>query len=553
MFVSIRGISAILLLYISSIFLGCNTGQLTGVGTGSETVIGKIVQEDGEPAGKTVVTLLPQGFDPVLNENSGVSGIDTTDSDGRYSITFTSSTIKNYTLQAINIARQTRAISTTIDISASEDSTVVNDISLHKTGSIKVAFSGRPTACGYVYIPGTSYHSYLEKGHAVIDSVPAQVIQQVLYKDSVGQNQSQSLAENIQVWPQITTIVASSGPVFTRKIFLNTSFTGADVAGVVTNFPVLVRLWEDNFHFSQAKPDGGDLGFTKADGEVIPHEIEHWDALKHQAEVWVKVDTVYGNDSTQYISMHWGDSEAVNSSNSSAVFSFDAGYKGVWHLGENGGTILDATANIYNGSKMGNQGRVEGRIGFAQFFDGDGDYTDMGDVCNPEMSSITVCAWIKNSGVNKIKTIVSKSTGNLPNAAYGWLFQIDQDGALEIFMASDSGSWGEPGSFVLASNVWITDSSWHHVAAVIDRSNSDNCRLYIDGADVSALPSGGDITKVGSLVNNFPLRLGSDADDDCQWEGSLDECSIIYRVKSQDFIKLSYMNQKAEDELTVFK
>lgn len=550
---SIRGISAGLLVFMFIIVLRCSTQQVTGAGTGSETVIGKIVKEDGTPAESTEVRLLPENFDPVSNNKYYGSEVDTTDHNGRYSIILTSSENQKYTLQAKSLTTQTRAIISDIDISAPADSSELDDVSLYKTGNIKVVFSDTLNASGYVFIPGTNYYSYLENGSAVIDSVPAQLISQIYYKDSVQQNPLRSIAVNIDVQPEITTIIASSGQQFARKIILNTSASGADVAGTVIDFPVLIRLRADNFDFSQAKPDGSDLNFTRADGEAIPHEIERWDAVGKIAEIWVKVDTVYGNNSTQFILIHWGNSNAQYSSKSTDVFSSDAGYKGVWHLGGSGETILEATANSYNGSRRGNQVRADGKIGFAQFFDGDGDFTDMGDVCNPDMANLTLCAWVKKIGTDKIQTIIAKSTGELPNETYGWLFQLDKDGALSVFMASGGSVWGELGSFVLTSNIWITDSIWHHVAAVIDRSNSDNCRLYIDGADVSTLPTGGDITKVSRVINSFPLRLGSDANDEYQWEGAIDECSIIYMAQSPDFIKLSYMNQKSDNMLTFFK
>ncbi len=553
MYLLSRGILAFLIACIGFTFLLC-TPQITGVGTGSETVIGKIVHEDGTPASGTVVTLYPVNFDPASDPEMLHLCLDTTDSNGYYTITINSSKVDVYTLQASNLKQQTRTIVSDIDISASGDSTLIDAARLYKTGSIQVKFSDIPaTRTGYVFIPGTNYYSYVKDGSAIIDSVPAQTILQVFFKESDLQDEPRSLAENIDVQPEITTIVASSGPLYSRKIFLNTTSTGADVAGNVTDFPVLVRLHSGNFDFSQAKADGGDLLFTKENGQTIPHEIERWNSSRHEAEIWVKVDTVYGNDSTQFISLHWVDPEATSSSSGSAVFDLSAGYKGVWHLGDNGETVLDATGNNNTGSRNGDKAPVKGNIGLAQSFDGTGDYTDMGDVCNLDTSSLTVCAWIKKIGEDKIQTIVAKSVGNLPNETYGWLFQLDGDGALSIFMASDSGVWGDPGSFVLTGNTWVTDSSWHHVAAVVDRSDRDNCRVYLDGADISALPTGGDIRSVGTVLNTAPLRFGTDSNGHCQWEGSLDEISILYRVKSPGFIKLSYMNQKSNDKLTVFK
>lgn len=101
------------------------------------------------------------------------------------------------------------------------------------------------------------------------------------------------------------TVQTLPGWSFAKKLFLNTTASGANVGGNVVNFPVLVRLTSGNFSFSQAKSGGEDLRFTKADGTPLPYEIERWDATNSAAEIWVNVDTVYGNDSTHFITMYW--------------------------------------------------------------------------------------------------------------------------------------------------------------------------------------------------------------------------------------------------------
>lgn len=539
-----------ILFCIFAAFLRCTSRQVTGVGTGSETVIGRVIHGDGKPAGETFVTLYPFDYDPVKDSGLVICA-DTTDSNGNYSIVIPSSDIKLYTLHAINQSMQTRTIVPDIEITDSE-STFVENASLQKTGSIKIILpDSSDDKNGYVFIPGTIYHSYIENGNVIIDSVPAQTIRNVYYND-YHPNGAQNLSENINVKPQTTTVIVDSRQIYSRKIFLNTSPIGANIDGVVTDFPVLIRLRANNFDFSQVNENGSDLRFTKSNGTPIPYEIEMWDYNNSEADIWVKVDTVYGNDSTQFISIYWGDDNAGNS-DGAAVFDTATGFQAVWHLGDNKENVMDATANGNNGLKQGNQSLTQGNIGFGQFFNGSGDYTDMGNVCNPEMSDFTVSAWIKMSGVNKIQTIISKSNGGLPNSGYGWLFQLDENGALQIYMATDTGVWGDKGSFVLSSNIQITDSGWHHAAAVIDRSNSNNCRVYIDGEDVSTLPSGGNIADIGNVVNFLPLRIGSDADGQYQWEGALDECWVSYRTHSPDYIKLCYMNQKGENKLVVFK
>ena len=339
-----------------------------------------------------------------------------------------------------------------------------------------------------------------------------------------------------------------------RRIYLNTSVTGANVAGDVVDFPVLVRLNSGNFDFSQAQATGADIRFTKSDTTLLPCEIERWDPAIGAAEIWVKVDTVQGNDSTQSITMYWGNPDASSTSNGPSVFDTTAGFAGVWHLGESSGGIHDATDDRFDGTRNGNPTRIAGDIGYAQSFSGSGDFIEMGNVCNPDTSGFTVCAWIKPALVNSNQTIVSKSHGGSPSSSYGWLLELDNTGGLMAFIATGAGSWGASRTFVLGSTIQIVDSTvWHHIAAVFVRSGNDKCRLYIDGTEVSSLPAGGDITSLSAVVNSAPLRLGADANGGCPWKGSMDECSVSLTVRSPDWIRLCYMNQKQNDKMVILR
>ena len=121
------------------------------------------------------------------------------------------------------------------------------------------------------------------------------------------------------------------------------------------------------------------------------------------------------------------------------------------------------------------------------------------------------------------------------------------------FMATGAGSWGGPRTFVMGSSTQITDTaSWHFIAAVFDRSGNAQCRLYMDGADVSSAPAG-DIAGLGALVNSASLRLGADDNGGCPWKGALDECSISFGARSPDWFKLCFANQKQKDKLVLFK
>ena len=351
----------------------------------------------------------------------------------------------------------------------------------------------------------------------------------------------------------ITVLSAYPAWRYTAKLLLNTTADGADIAGDVADFPVLVRLTENNFPFAQASPTGRDIRFTRGDTLSLPYEIEHWDPVTELAEVWVLVDTIRGNDSMQSITMYWGNADAVSRSNGAEVFDTATGFTGVWHLGESAGDAKDATGNGFNGSRAGDQKRTPGAIGYGQFFDGEGDYFEMGNAGNPDTAGFTVSAWVKASTKDGYRAILSKTYGDEPSSTYGWLVELGEDGALAAFSATGAGEWGDARTFVSGSDTYITDTvSWHHVVAVFDRSGNSNCLLYIDGKESQSFRGGGDITSLGSIINSAPMRLGADAKGGCPWNGIIDECTFSFTVRSADWVKLCYMNQKTDDKLIFF-
>ncbi|MDD5674911.1 MAG: DUF2341 domain-containing protein, partial [Chitinivibrionales bacterium] len=154
---------------------------------------------------------------------------------------------------------------------------------------------------------------------------------------------------------------------FHDKFHFNTSSNGANVSGNVLNFPVLVRLNNSNFtasQFSQCKNDGSDLRFAKSDGTPISYDIERFDAANSEAEIWVLIDTVYGNNSSQYITMYWGNNSANDKSSPQTVFDTANGYEGVLHFSGTYG-FTDATYHQYDGTDIASSD-AQGVIGRAR-------------------------------------------------------------------------------------------------------------------------------------------------------------------------------------------
>jgi hypothetical protein len=546
------GISRLMILLTAIGIASCTSNpDLTGTTSGTEAKIacGTIVQEDGSVAAYANVQLIPADYNPVSDPPLSDSSYGVTDADGKYEL-YTSDT-GIYNVQSYFDDGSRLLIR---DVHLLDGRTIVPVNTLRKPGTIRISLpDNADTVNGYLYLPGTDISVSLrgKSGSVTLDSVPAALFLKVCYMTENMQLPS-VLKNDIIVLSGDTTVVGMPEWKYSAKLLLNTTSSGAHISRNVTNFPLLVRLNNDNFDFDQALSTGDDIRFTSKSNLPLSYEIELWDAVTGQAAIWVKADTIYGNDSIQSINMYWGNPTVVGKSNSPMLFDTSAGFQGVWHLSGNGDKQLDATANRYDGAIKGNQTRSSGVAGYGQHLNGSNSFTEMGNVCNPGSSDFTFCAWVKKTVSGKRQTIASKSTGGMASSTYGWLIELDPDGALLFFMAAGAGTWGDSGTFVLASNTWITDSAWHHVAVVADRSGENKSRMYIDGTDASTLPANG-ITTVGEVVNTAPLRLGADANDGNLWAGFLDECSISYRVRSQEWIRLSYFNQKIDSPLIVVR
>src|SRR5690606_19712194 len=127
-----------------------------------------------------------------------------------------------------------------------------------------------------------------------------------------------------------------------RTITTNTQASGANIPANVYNFPVLVRLGSAESAILSAANGGNSIRFAKMDDSPArPYQIESWSCTA--AAIWVKLDTVKGNDSVAAFRMHSGNANAADESRGPAVFDTTNGFVAVWHLNEASGNVADAT------------------------------------------------------------------------------------------------------------------------------------------------------------------------------------------------------------------
>jgi hypothetical protein len=520
--------------------------------TDNPKVMGTIIGDDKHPASNTRVILVPENYDPLRDTAAIVA--DTTDALGRFVLPVSHKGVFN--IEAVHLVKGTRLLLRGIEVGSGNDSVQVISDTLKQTGSVRVELpDSTDCASGYLYIPGTTVYAFLSETSTqiMLDSVPAATVSAVCYTTTSAIVPT-VLRYDVFIQAGDTAVVAMPEWKYSARLYLNTSFSGAGVAGNVLQFPVHVRLNNGNFTFGKALTNGADVRFTKEDGSPLPYEIERWDPVAGLAEVWVKVDTVYGNDTSQFIAMYWGNPAAAGNSNGAAVFDSSSGFEGVWHLAETSGTLAaDASHNGFPGIYKGGLPKSEyGPLGISQnIVQPDTDYIDMGDVLNPGTKNISMGIWIKEGGFTLPQALIAKTNGDNPSNTYGYQLAIDTSAFPHFFMAAGGVNWGDDGSFDLSGNVSIVDTTmWHQLFVVIDRSDNGNCKMYVDGIDRTGGYKG-NVTSVSDLSNGLNLRIGTESDTNSSYKGAVEEATVSFTTRSADWVKLSFMNQKEPDELVI--
>lgn len=538
-----RSITLLLVLLAGVLLQQCTRiSSLSGTSSGSETtngyVTGSIAKSDGTIASHVQVMLIPSMYNPVRDKPIASPMIDTTDDSGTFHFIVADS--GSYMMEGVHIADRTRLLLTGITVK--HDTVRVPRGILGGCGVVKIMLSDNiDKKLGYFYIAGTTAFSFLNGGsaYALLDSIPAGIIPTVNYATTTG-TASEVVRYSVTIEQGDTTIIENPQWKYSLGLHLNTSASGAGVSGSVYDFPVVIRLNSALFDFSKAQADGRDIRFTKADNAFLPYEIERWDAVNQQAEIWVKVDTVHGGDSDQAIRMYWGNDKAADSSSGAAVFDTADGFQGVWHMGQTGNTTaFDATVNRYDGtpSGMNASSSVEGAIGGAQRFDGASSYISLPGTASGKLSfsqngTYTLSAWVYTEVIDsQAHYIISKSNKNynLDLSAYNlW----------EIYSINNGVGW--------ESNFTPPQlQQWKYLTGV--RNGSDQ-RIYVDGICVDSTITL--TTGVTVRDSTFNVQIGKRAESAYgYWNGMIDEVNIANVSRSADWIKLCYMNQKEPDAL----
>ena len=549
-----RGFSAILLSALAAILLCFIACSPMYAGSGSDTeVSGRIIAPDGKGVAGTRVLFVPSGFTPAFGGELTSGMIDTTDSNGAY--LFTGVPAGAYNLQAVNQNSGLRLLHSGISVPSDFGSISVPPDSLKKTACLNftVPDSIIPLS-GSVYVSGSTFFVIKGAGQAslVLDSIPQGTLQQIRFAAGAA-DPGVTLFSNVQV-PDAGSVCLTPYPgwLHSAKILINTCRTGVLVPTLITDFSLALRLAPANFPFSQALPGGGDIRFTKENGLPLPYEIARWDTALSQAVIWVAIDTILPDNGTQYIHMFWGKADAQNVSDPHAVFDTGRGFAGVWHLEEEAagvgtsGLYKDATPNAASGDDFVASSGQSGYVGSGCGFTGGDRVPTHGPVTDIATGAMTICLWANFSAPGGV--VFSKTRSG-----------VMQDTGDEMFYFGDSLATGAAGlrptysglgigSFVAQRDMGLSQWHFYAIKRYLSSQGSPVTTFFIDGGLCGISNT---FAALAPDNPNATLTIGSDGTR--FFNGILDELNISKTARSDDWIMLSFENQRTDQGLVTIE
>ena len=305
------------------------------------------------------------------------------------------------------------------------------------------------------------------------------------------------------------------------SLYLLTTPDGANLPDTASaeNFPLLVRLDQDFFKFSEAKPLGEDIRFS-AGGKPLAYQIDAWDAAKGCASVWVRIPLIKGN-ARQEIKLHWGKPDAASESNGKAVFNVSNGYLSVWHMNDQ---LKDEIGTLE--AKDTGTTATAGVIGPCRNFPG-------------------------GKGINCGEKITTLPTGNTPHSTQAW-FRSNAVNCEIVDWGVEGGANKVQIRLMSPPRIYIDSNgpSVHGVGALDLAQWYQVVHTYTDGA--SKIYVNGQLDATANVTMTLPavsrLWLGGWYNN-YSFAGDMDEVRISNVARPADWVRLEYENQKPMQSL----
>jgi hypothetical protein len=347
---------------------------------------------------------------------------------------------------------------------------------------------------------------------------------------------------------------SDAGVALTFSHRMKLSFTGADIAAPLDNFPILVKLDSSRFDYSLTRDHGEDVRFLDTDEHSsLPYEIERWDE-SGTSLVWVRVPSLSPHaGEADYIWMYFGNANAPDGQSGDLVWSE---YESVYHLADDhvASDLVRDSAGGRHGHNHASEGPMdptvslsaknvaEGHLGLGlklANLAGEGSRVDTDAAAlTPEPSSgRTVEAWFKRRAMDSSGAFFATEA-----CCLGWRLGVLSDGA------NAAGSFGSvqccnetmdggssAGVYTLIAKGLPNnkdDLDWHQVVVRLDRVGG-MMTVFLDGVGKQ------DVMDRTAQLGETPATIGYFATS-TSFPGSIDELRVGRTAFSDDWVRMQY-------------
>lgn len=316
---------------------------------------------------------------------------------------------------------------------------------------------------------------------------------------------------------------------FRKELTLDTSPTGADVAGTAQDVPVLVRLSIANFnYFNDTKPDGSDFRVIDGDDKTpLKFHFERFDQTNQMAYLWIHAPKVTGASKADKIFAYYGNSSAP-AGGPDVAGTYDVAQVLTLHFGEAQGLPQDATAYKNNASASTAEAVPASLIAGGVKFNG-GQLVTVPATASLRLlpaQGLTLTAWVKVDGPQAKATVVALA-----------------DGAKEAVLGIDGArAFASLNGATATAGTDLAPGQWHHLALT---AGGGTLTVYVDGA--AAGNTTATLTEIGGS-----LTVGGAARGGGFLTGEVDEVGAAKVARSADWVKASAKSQGTEAPLVVY-
>ncbi|PCH92553.1 MAG: hypothetical protein COB85_08005 [Bacteroidetes bacterium] len=294
------------------------------------------------------------------------------------------------------------------------------------------------------------------------------------------------------------------------------------------DFPVLISIQGDGDLVTTGSGgyvenlNGYDIAFTSSDGvTVFDHDLENYDGTNGDVDAWLRIPSLSPSTNTS-IFMYFGNSSI--GSDPSLTSTWNANYRGVWHIHDN---LNDATSNS---NTIVNYGSVTSSayIANGRMFDGVDDILEVADQSYWDQFPFTASVWVRYTNNNIQMTYCKRESAG---GNFSWA--LSNEFSTFYLTVYDQAS----NFYYMGSDDEMVINTWYHI--VFGVRSSGMLFMYVNGV----LQTGVD-GPVPDILDSFqPLVMGSLTGSSYLLQGELDEVRFSDAEFSNEWIQTSYNTQ----------